>query len=929
MACPGDDVLVAMIEKALDPTQLSVLEVHLDSCESCREVVAFAVGSRPLGTGTTQLAAGTPDAGGASPDPDGLIGSTIAARYRVASVLGRGGMGTVYLARDITLDRDVAVKVHRSGSGKERLLREAVVMAQLAHPNVVNVFEVGSVDNWVFVAMEYVRGSTLRGWLEETSRDWTAVIAMLLEIGAGLTAAHAAGLVHRDFKPENVLVGTDGRPRVSDFGLARVDREQSTMTTSAGGSVSLDSVITVEGAVLGTPAYMAPEQLEGAAVDARADQFAFATVAFEALYKRRPFPGSTLGAVQQAIADQAIVRVSSTVVPTRVRDVVVRGLAASPSDRYPDMNAFLAALRRAAAPRTTRRVAIAAGVAALALVGAFPVRSAVAERRYIAGCSKAAGQVGGVFGETAQAIMFARFIGTSPLGHEKFDRSARVLERQAAALATATESACRERVAPVRRQCLSARTQEFSDLVNALQHADRGLVQRAPDVAWAGLDPTPCDDVTLPEAQWHASSDQISRLHMLRTLHDTGKYPEGIALGTPLLAEAQAANDQGFELAVLLALGTLRKETDQPAQVIPLYEQAEKIAEALGRDLDGVAALGSLVSLATDSRDFVGAHRSLELARAKLARVGGTNVLTEAKLELMEAELLAGEYKYAESEARQRDGIKRLEEVLGADHPQVGGAYGTLSQLLLAENKPTDSVVAARHALEILEAAYGPNHPTTAGARMTIGVTLVDLGQLDEARTLLLDADKVFVRAFGKGHPVRTGILGRIARIERTQGHNEKALAAFRETLELVNGSDGPESLLAAGVKMDIAVTLAALNRFPEAEQEAREGLKITEAVTPPDPPRISSALTDVATIQQAAGHDAAAIPTAERALGVFAKQADDVVNKSELSACRFVLAQALWNTKGDKARARSLAEQARVEGDVVAIERWLGSHKL
>jgi predicted Ser/Thr protein kinase len=148
-------------------------------------------------------------------------------RYVIEAVLGRGGMGTVYLARDLTLDREVALKLHRATGDdavgrSARLHREAMAMAKLAHPNVVTVFEVATVEDRLYVAMEYVKGETLRGWLAAQPRTWRAIVAMLLETGQGLAAAHAAGLVHRDFKPENVLVGDDGRPRVGDFGLARV-----------------------------------------------------------------------------------------------------------------------------------------------------------------------------------------------------------------------------------------------------------------------------------------------------------------------------------------------------------------------------------------------------------------------------------------------------------------------------------------------------------------------------------------------------------------------------------------------------------------------------------------------------------------------------------------------------------------------------------
>ena len=171
----------------------------------------------------------------------------------VTSLLGRGGMGTVYLARDITLDRDIALKIHRPGTGDARLKREAIAMAQLAHPNVVNVFEVATVDDRMVVAMEYVRGTTLRGWLEARPRRWREIVAMLVEAGRGLAAAHAAGLVHRDFKPENALVTDGSLVCVADFGLVG-QQARAAVTDTHADAAPADARLTRSGTVLGTPA---------------------------------------------------------------------------------------------------------------------------------------------------------------------------------------------------------------------------------------------------------------------------------------------------------------------------------------------------------------------------------------------------------------------------------------------------------------------------------------------------------------------------------------------------------------------------------------------------------------------------------------------------------------------------------------------------
>jgi Tol biopolymer transport system component len=301
-------------------------------------------------------------------------GTLLEQRFEIMRLLGTGGMGSVYVARDLELGREVAIKLHRAHGGGERLKREAIAMARLAHPNVVAVFEVGQLDDLSFVVMEYVPGSTLRAWGAARARPWRDVIAMMIAAGEGLAAAHDAGLVHRDFKPENVLVGADGRPRVGDFGLAR-DTDSVDEAPPERSSQELGPM-TQAGAVLGTPFYMPPEQLDNAAVDARIDQFAFSVTTWEMLWGKRPFSGSTLEELGRAVAEGPKPPPVPSDVPPALRVALERGLAAKPGDRYPDMHALLAALR-AASHRRRRWLIMAAAAFAVVVV----VVVAVALRR--------------------------------------------------------------------------------------------------------------------------------------------------------------------------------------------------------------------------------------------------------------------------------------------------------------------------------------------------------------------------------------------------------------------------------------------------------------------------------------------------------------------------------------------------------------------
>jgi tetratricopeptide (TPR) repeat protein len=285
-------------------------------------------------------------------------------RYLVLDRVGEGGMATVYVAYDPELDRKVALKLVRDGGTEEgalRMLREARALARLSHPHVVPVYDVGEHEGGVYVAMELVDGHTLRAWLAEPRRVGE-VLRVLVAAGRGLEAAHAAGVVHRDFKPDNVMIGKDGRVRVLDFGLAR-EGGPAGVRAAAGGALSM---VVTHGEILGTPAYMAPEQHDGLPLDPRADQFAFCVTLHEALYGERPFGGDGFEALRGAIARREIRRPPGVRVPGRLARIVERGLAEEPQARHPSMTELLRQLE-AVRRQPGRIVRLSALAAALVL----------------------------------------------------------------------------------------------------------------------------------------------------------------------------------------------------------------------------------------------------------------------------------------------------------------------------------------------------------------------------------------------------------------------------------------------------------------------------------------------------------------------------------------------------------------------------------
>jgi serine/threonine protein kinase len=281
-------------------------------------------------------------------------------RYRILGCIGQGGMGIVYAARDERLGRTVALKLLRpelSQMGGD-LAGEAQSLAKLSHPHVVAVFDVGEHEGQVFVAMEYVEGESLRRWLG-TARGLAEILDVYLAAGEGLAAAHRAGLVHRDFKPDNVLVGADGRPRILDFGLARAtEREHGGQPPSfADDAEATATSVSRYGVLLGTPAYMAPEQHLGERSDARSDQFGYCVALYQAIYRALPFPSEDLRALSLAIVTGRHTPPPSVPgVPDRLRRLILRGLSVNPRDRYPDMDTLLAELRELRAKLGSREL---------------------------------------------------------------------------------------------------------------------------------------------------------------------------------------------------------------------------------------------------------------------------------------------------------------------------------------------------------------------------------------------------------------------------------------------------------------------------------------------------------------------------------------------------------------------------------------------
>jgi len=442
--CLSEGTVIEFVDGVISPAARGVVEAHLAACLECSELITAAAaalreGTQPLGPLGPRRANQLP------------AGSRVG-RYQILDRVGRGGMGDVYAAYHPDLDRRIALKVvHESGSAvvdrQARLLREARAIARLQHPNVVAVYDAGTVADRVYVAMEFVEGLTIDRWLAATKRTWREILRVFAAAGRGLSAAHAARLVHRDFKPQNVMIARDGSVRVMDFGLARLTAEAASSAPgpappppSNGEPAATPATVTQAGAIVGTPAYMSPEQFRGDPADARSDQFSFCVALYEALHGVRPFRGDHLLSLTMSVTEGELRPAEGTakhVVPVWIRRALTRGLRRDPAARFASMQALIDRLEDDPAVRRQRFLggaAIAAVVVASILVAwqTTSRRRAASEReigRHLDEATRAAAEARTAAAEarTLRAEAFAAFDRPDRRNGERLWRQARAL----------------------------------------------------------------------------------------------------------------------------------------------------------------------------------------------------------------------------------------------------------------------------------------------------------------------------------------------------------------------------------------------------------------------------------------------------------------------------------------------------------------------
>jgi tetratricopeptide (TPR) repeat protein len=820
----------------------------------------------------------TPDASAAAyVAPGDLLG-----HFEILERIGSGGMGDVYAARDTTLDRKVAVKVlrqepFRGEERRARFLREAQALGKVIHANVVTVYEAGEQRGRLYIAMELIDGQTLRAWLE-TPRPWRDVLARLIPAGRGLAAAHRQGLVHRDFKPENVFVGKDGSVRVGDFGV--VGLAGATPTPAATPASEPAAALTLEGSLVGTPQYMAPEQLQAGPVDARADQFAFAVSLYRALYRQPPFAGATLGELRDnVLAGNVRPPPPGANVPRRFERVVLRGLARQPEARHRSLDAMLAALERGPWVTPGRAVAAAAAIAVAAGGAWFVVRSARDP------CPPADARLAGAWDPGVKAAAQTAFRASGrPYAADAFRRSAAALDAYTGAWLAMRTDACRataERgeqspaLLDARMACLDRRLDGVRALTRLYGAADADIVDRAVSASLA-LDPLAgCSaaalvDAKKPIVRTGAARAIEERLDRAAAERRAGKAAIAAAELPAIIADARALGDKALLAEALVTSGWIAPDKDPKGAVAALEEAATLAGELADDDLEARALVrlmqvtGSVQGRRTDAL----ALRPAVEAAAR--RTKDDRHLITAEQAISRLHYLGGNYD--EGLVEIQDALARIDKTYGPDTIEKALALRDSTSLLDALGRNDEALAAGERALAIAEKVLGPDHADVSLFHHAVGLQEWRRRHFAAAKTHFGRMLAISEATVGKDSARGASALGNLAVIAQDEGAFDESLGYFQRALAMQEKVVGPDNAVVASLLNNMAGTLVALGRLDEALAANQRALTIREKVLPPTHPDLGASVQSIGEVLDEMGRAKEAIPWLERARAITEK---------------------------------------------------------
>ena len=809
-------------------------------------------------------------------------------------------MGVVYAAYDEELDRRVAIKLLRIGSrnrpeGRTRMLREAQAMARLSHTNVVQVYEVGEFGDQLYLAMEFVRGEDLRTWLAAAPRSWLAVRAKYLEAGRGLAAAHVAGLVHRDFKPENVVIADKGCAKVLDFGLvmrAGVHEPEVEVENLRSGETSLDIELTGQGTLIGTPAYMSPEQHLRIAVDARSDQFSFCVALWEALYGARPFAGSTAEELTTHVLRGVIVQPRhDRHVPGWLRAALLRGLSIDPAARYPSMDALLADLSRD--PGALRRRVVVGAVALVVIAGASWGGYSLAEP--VGLCSDAHVGLAGVWDDARRSAVGEAIAATGlPYARDTADRVVAGLDRHAEGWADQRSRGCEEHrrglqsaaVFDLRTVCLAQRRRELASLVDLLIEGGADVVPRAID-AVCGLPSTArCEDASALMAahQRVAPPDGPAAVVAVEQLRGRLlRAQQTLSLGRSVTADAmhpliEEAHALGHDPMIAEARLVAAHASDFNSDFVAAETHAWVGWLAAERAGDGARraelAVWMVSLLGGRLARFDEARRWGETAEALLVHLGGDGALSIA-LELAWSADAQEHGDYPRSEEHARRGLAGSRRVFGREHFQTASALNALAGALRLQGRWQEAISIYEEARAINEVVLGPRHPETAALINNIGNVYHGMNRYAEALRYYEDALEIRREAYGQWHAEVGGGINNVANTLGMLGRNREALEHHEAALKIRERVFGPDHPEVANSLANAALALAELGRHAEAFAALQRALAIQERTLGRDHADVAytlnslgNALFEARRYEEAAAHYERAMAVTIAALG-------------------------------------------------------------
>jgi serine/threonine protein kinase/tetratricopeptide (TPR) repeat protein len=874
-------------------------------------------------------------------------------------------MAIVYRARDRELGRDVALKllaaVEDSAQGNTRLLREAQALAQLAHPNVIHIYDVGRYADGVFLAMELVEGQRLDAWIRERRRSVDEVLRVFRGAARGLGAAHARGIVHRDFKPSNLILGSDGRVRVLDFGLARAadapDLEGASRSPQARGSDSpsgglpqarladripptakprhhdgestseeaptentqpvtveedaprqplegasstslLDSPLTQEGALVGTPPYMAPEQHHGHC-DARSDQFSFCIALWFALYGERPFSGLNFEDLKATMAAGRTRPVPpGRNVPAWVHKILVRGLQPNPAARFPTMEHVLVELERDPAQRR-RRLLLAAGVLLLAVVGAF------GWWRGPAACGGAERKLSGVWDAARRRQVEKTFTATGkPFAADAFAALSRALDGYAAAWVSMHSDACEAtrvrgeqsaELLDLRMECLAERLEELRAQTAELAAADAEVVERAPSIAFSLPPLAPCADAAQlrapvrPPADTRRVESLRKQLAQVRALWISGRYPQADSPSQKAVADAQSIGYKPALAEALLLEGRVGEARGRYAAAERSFRDARVAAES-GRvdEVAAQAAIGLVWVVGEREGHYAEARELGREAQAKIERLGDNGIL-RADLESKLSAVSLEEGKFDDALQHAESAVALREKALAPGDPALAAAIIDRADVLQQLGRYQDAIADYRRALASYETSLGSEHPAMASLLVNYGDALRNFEKRDEALEQFRRAQKVAERSLGPQHPLNATIAVDLGALQADSGDLDGAVRELARARELWERTLGADHANVATCDFRLGEVAMKRRRPEEAALLFQRALDGWQKKLGPDHPSLSAALDGLgdALLEQHRAGDAAA--RYQRALTILENsvgpQHPDTVRTRELLA--------------------------------------------